>query len=52
MIKTHLVWVFIMVQQVDYRWNQVYRSLILMYEKLDKFGLRCSDEKIVTIEEL
>lgn len=28
-----------MVRQVDSRWNQVYPSLMLMYEKLVKFGL-------------
>jgi hypothetical protein len=28
-----------LVRQVDYRWNQVYSSLMLMYEKLERFGL-------------
>ena len=28
-----------MVRQVDYRWNHIYGSLMLMYEKLDRFGL-------------
>lgn len=27
------------VREMDYRWNQVYASLMLMYEKLARFGL-------------
>ncbi len=30
--------VTLLVRQVDYRWNQIYASLMLMYEKLDRFG--------------
>jgi hypothetical protein len=29
----------VMVREVDYRWNQFYPSLMLMYEKLARFGL-------------
>lgn len=41
-----------MVRQVDCRWNQIYLSLTLMYEKLDKFGLNCPDGIIVIMEGL
>lgn len=32
------------VHQVDYRWNQVYDSLMLMHEKLVRFGLTFENE--------
>ncbi len=36
-----------MVREVDYKWNQFYDSLMLMYEKLARFGLEqiMSDSK-------
>ena len=36
-----------MVRQVDYRWNQVYPSLMLMYEKLERFGLIRIHDKVL-----
>lgn len=37
---------------VDYRWNHIYESLMLMYTKLDKFGLKYCGGEIVILEEL
>ena len=36
-----------MVRQVDYRWNQIYASMLLMYRKLVKFGVTRHDGKII-----
>jgi hypothetical protein len=35
------------VREVDYRWNHLYDSLMLMYEKLIQFGLMNIDGQIV-----
>lgn len=39
----------LMVREVDFRWNQIYASLMLMYEKLVKFGLAIPNEKPIMI---
>ena len=41
-----------MVRLVDCRWNQIYPSLILMYEKLVKFGLIYHDGNVIIAEEV
>ncbi len=40
-----------MVQLVDSRWNQVYQSLMCMYEKLAKLGLIYHDGNVIIAEE-
>ncbi len=35
-----------MVREVDYRWNQFYPSLMLMYEKLARLGLTIEDDDV------
>jgi hypothetical protein len=40
-----------LVRLVDYRWNQVYPSLMRMYEKLAKLGLMYHDGQVIIAEE-
>lgn len=32
---------------LDYRWNQIHDSLMLMYEKLARFGIVDIDDRLV-----
>ena len=36
---------------VSRRWNQLYPSLLLVYEKLDRLGLHYVDGKVVYLED-
>ncbi len=41
----------VLVRLVDSRWNQIYPSLMLMYEKLTKLDLIYHDGKVIITEE-
>jgi hypothetical protein len=50
--KKHPTWrkMVFMVQLVDSRWNQVYANLMIMYEKLGRFGFTYRDGKVLVIQ--
>ncbi len=41
----------VLVRLVDYRWNQIYQSLIRMYEKLAKLGLIYHNGNVIIAEQ-